>query len=484
MHFTQTSDYIGLLPWLLLPLPLIFRRDRYTWLGVLAIFLGILFSMGKYSLFYRMLYEYFPGINQFRVPKMMMFIPVFGLGVLAARGVDILRDQTCRSDRRFRYYLLSLLALPVLLLVALGVEVLGKDGWISSFYQMLGQPTRYEQGPQLVMQRLNNIVTETGVAAVVAAIYAVVILFFSKSRSLLKALPFVLLFLYLADVGRVNAKFMFLVDVPKKATGAKTPVIDYLSRQSKEYRVLPISADPNQYSTENIPVLFTPMPVQQRRWQEILDIFNFNSALPDMLNLKYLVYDTNQYQQEKARLGGNYVPVFYSPDGSEVIVENKRVLPKAWLVPSVLTLNSGQQALDIVQNPAFDPRALAIVESPPPIPMLPPSAQLGSPVGTVAVSTYEGEIITMTADTKQNALLVVGEKYYKGWQATVDGKKAEIVPANHILRGIYLTPGQHTVEMRFDPLPFKVGKYLTLVSFALFAILLIRELRLQRKKAE
>lgn len=484
MHFTQTADYMGLLPWLLLPLPLIFRRDRYTWLGLLAVAGGITFSMGKYSIFYQFLFDYFPGINRFRVPKMMMFIPVFGLGVLAARGVDILLDKECRADRKFRYYLLSLVALPLLLLLLVGIELAGKERWIGSFYDMLSQPTRYEQGPQLIAQRWNNIVSETGIAAVVAAVYAAVFVVSARSRRMLKALPFLLLFLYLADVGRVNAKFMFLVDVPQKSKGIKTPVIEYLSRQPKEYRVLPLSADPNQYATNGIPVMFTSMPVQQRRWQEILDIFSFNSALPDMLNVKYLVYDANQYQQEKAQLGDKYVPVFTSPDGSEVVVENRRVLPKAWLVPSVLPVSDRQQGLAILQNPSFDPRAIALVESPAPIPMPAPNMQPPVAVGGVAVTHYEGDKISFTANPAQNAILVVGEKFYKGWRATVDGKDADIYPVDHVLRGIYLTAGSHAVEMRFDPLPFKVGKYLTLASFAFFAMVVGRELYLWRKRVK
>ncbi len=484
MHFTQTSDYMGLLPWLLLPLPLIFRRDRYTWLGILAVAGGIIFSMGKYSIFYQFLYDHFPGINRFRVPKMMMFIPVFGLGVLAARGVDILLDGGCRADRKFRYYLLSLAALPILLLLLLGIELAGRDRWISSFYGMLSQPTRYEEGAQLVAQRWNNIVTETGIAAAVAAVYAAVFAVSARSRRMLGALPFLLLVLYLADVGRVNAKFMFLVDVPQKSRGIRTPVIDYLSRQPKEYRVLPISADPNEYATSGIPVMFTSMPVQQTRWQDILDIFSFNSALPDMLNVRYLVYDANQYQQEKAQLGDKFAPVFTSPDGSEVVVENKRVLPKGWLVPSVLTVGDRRQDLAILQNPAFDPRAIALVESPPPIPMPAPDMQPRVQVGGVVVTHYEGDKISFTASPGQNSLLVVGEKFYKGWRATVDGKDAEIYPVDHVLRGVYLTPGSHTVEMRFDPLPFKVGKYLTLASFAFFAVMVGRELCLRRKRVK
>jgi hypothetical protein len=51
-----------------------------------------------------------------------------------------------------------------------------------------------------------------------------------------------------------------------------------------------------------------------------------------------------------------------------------------------------------------------------------------------------------------------------------------------VLRGIYLTPGMHKVEMVFDPTPFKVGKYLTLISFAVFAAFLGREVVLRRRQ--
>ncbi|HJV33565.1 YfhO family protein, partial [Geomonas sp.] len=82
-----------------------------------------------------------------------------------------------------------------------------------------------------------------------------------------------------------------------------------------------------------------------------------------------------------------------------------------------------------------------------------------------------------------NAMLVLGEKYYQGWRATVDGKSSEIYPVDYVLRGVYLTPGKHSVSFLFDPTPFKVGKYLTLGSFAVFAFALLRELLLRRREA-
>jgi hypothetical protein len=485
MVFTQTVSYMGLLPWLLVPLPLIFRRDRYTWLAIMAVAGGVLFSMGKYTPFYTFLFDYFPGINRFRVPKMMMFIPVMGLGVLAARGIDLLRDEETRGTRAFRRYIFGMLTVPVLLILLLGAELLGREFWTGRFYEMLSQPTRYEQGPQLVAQRWNNLVAETGIAAGLAALIATAIGAFYRGWLSVKMLPFVLLALFLVDVGRVNSKFTFLIKVPEKSKKLKTPVMDFISRDSIQYRVLPMNGgDPMHYVSHGIPVMFTSNAVQLRRWQEFLDAFALTSAMPDMLNVKYLVYSPEQYAQEKAVLGDKFKPVFQSPDVQELVLENRDVLPKGWLVPAAIVVNDTTQALEILRNPSFNPRRLAVVESPPPLPMAPPSLEASESPGEVKVSRFEGEHIAVTARVARNALLVLGEKYYKGWKASVDGNRAEIYPVDHLLRGVYLTPGEHTVEFVFDPLPFKVGKYLTFGSFAFFALMLLREIRLRRTKSE
>jgi len=85
------------------------------------------------------------------------------------------------------------------------------------------------------------------------------------------------------------------------------------------------------------------------------------------------------------------------------------------------------------------------------------------------ITRYESEYISIDAAPVRNALLVLGEKYYQGWRATVDGKNAEIYPVNYVLRGFTCNRGLTGIEFFFDPLPFKIGKWLTLVSFAFFA---------------
>jgi len=475
MVFTQTVSYMGLLPWLLLPLPLIFRRDRYTWLALGAIVVGLLFSMGKYTPFYNFLFDHFPGINRFRVPKMIMFIPVLGLGVTSALGLDLLLDPTVRASRAFRRYLLGIILLPVALLLLLTVEMAGKNFWISQFIDMLAQPTRYEpQSEQLVLQRWGNLVLETGLAAGLAALFAAVFALYYRGILATKMIPFLLLALFLGDVGRVDSKFMFLVDEPHRANEVKPPEIAFLAGKSNQYRTLPMGGDPMPYTAAGVPVMFTSNAVQQRRWQEFLDNFNLASSMPDLMNVRYLVLVKDQYEQDKAALAAKFTPVFAAPNGS-VVLENRFVLPKAWLAPVAVQVDSPEQRIGALQNPAFNPAAIALVESPPPIQMANPGRPLSGPPGEVRVTRYEGERIDLEASVRMNCMLVMGEKYYKGWKATVDGRRTEIYPVDHVLRGIYLTPGAHKVEFVFDPTPFKIGKYLTLASFLIFAAALVRE---------
>lgn len=475
--FTQTSDYMGLLPWLLLPLPLLFRRDRITWIAVAAVAGGLIFSMGKYTPFYRLLFEHFPGINHFRVPKMMMFLPVLGVAVLAARGVDLLLDEQVRKTTVFRRYLIGILCFPLLLLVMEAAGIVGKDFWTSTFYDMLARPTRFEQGAYLVQQRWHNLITEIALAAGFSAAFALILRAFSKYRTKATLLSVVLIALYSADAWRVDNKFMLLQDVPAKANGATTPAIRFFTGKSRQYRALPLDGtDPMQYVSHCVPVMFTSNAVQQQRWQDFLGRFNFSSAMPDLMNVKYLVLQPEQYRESREQLGKKYVPVF--AEDREIVLENRSVLPKAWLVPTVTTVMDPTEGLELLQKPEFDPRSTALVETPPPIPL---DGGHREKTGSAVVAKYHHNHINIIADTPQNALLVLGEKYFRGWQATVDGKEVRIYPVNHVLRGVYLTGGKHSVQFRYDPLPFKIGKWLSLLSLVFFVVMVDREIWLRRK---
>jgi len=477
MSFTQTSDYLGVLPWLLLPLALMFKRDRYTHLALAGLVLGLLFSMGKYTQFYWFLYNHFPGINHFRVPKMMMIIPALSLGVLAARGLDALLDEGVRSEPRFRWYVRGVGGVVACTVVLWGIVSGGRGFLIGRFIDILAQPTRYEQGIQLVDQRWDNLVREVGIALVVIAAHAAVIFAFVKRRISAKYLPVLLFCLYIADIGRVNDKFMLLQDTPVRGVEKKTAVMEFVARDAPLFRVLPMNnVDPMKYVSQGIPVMFTSNPVQMQRWQEFLEAFSMTSGMPDIMNVRYLVIQSDQVAQQMQALGSKFEVAFQDPLRNETVLRNRTVLPKAWLVSQAIVETIPERRCAILNSSTqFDPARFALVEAPPGLPLA------GGATGTAAVTRYESDRIQVEVHAVANALLVLGEKYFKGWNATIDGSNTPIVQVDHVLRGVYLPAGTHTVEFRFDPFPFKVGKILTLASFLLFAAMLLREWLMKKR---
>jgi hypothetical protein len=486
MIFTQTASYFGLLPWLVLPLPLMFRNDRITKAALVAVVGGLLFSMGKYTPFYQFLYDYLPGISRFRVPKMMLFMTALGLAVLTARAVDLLQEDKVLASARLQRWIWWVLAFPLCLAVLLGVEKLFGSTLREWLFELLSRPTRYQSGAGLVAQRWFTIEKETGLALAQASFSTLVLLGIARRTFNTRLGIFLLLVLLAGDLWRVNKPFLVLTDPPNRTEAAVTPAMGWIKIQSHgaqgtgqevpEYRVLLFGgSDPMRYASAGIPVLFTANAVQKRRWQEYLDILSLQSAMPDIMNVRWLVADEALYQQHQSTFGNRYPPVFRG--GGEVVLENRQVLPKAWLVTRAELVTDHPERLKRMLDSSFDPSRVALVESPPQLALVPAEKP-----GSVRLLQYKGEKIRlMSEETTANSLLVLGEKYHNGWKASVDGKPAAIVPVNHILRGVYLTPGKHTVEFRFDPLPFKIGKWLTLGSFALFGVVAVREWWLRRR---
>jgi uncharacterized membrane protein YfhO len=75
--------------------------------------------------------------------------------------------------------------------------------------------------------------------------------------------------------------------------------------------------------------------------------------------------------------------------------------------------------------------------------------------------------------------LLLNDKYDPNWRVTVDGKPAKMLRANFIMRGVYLTPGAHTVEFQFS-MPNK-PLYVTLAAIVMGICLLGLLIFLQRR---
>ena len=67
-------------------------------------------------------------------------------------------------------------------------------------------------------------------------------------------------------------------------------------------------------------------------------------------------------------------------------------------------------------------------------------------------------------------MLLLNDRFDPNWKVRVDGKPETLLRCNYIMRGVYLTPGAHTVEFRFQP---PVGPlYVSLAAIGVGLVLL------------
>jgi uncharacterized membrane protein YfhO len=78
--------------------------------------------------------------------------------------------------------------------------------------------------------------------------------------------------------------------------------------------------------------------------------------------------------------------------------------------------------------------------------------------------------------------MVLSEVYYPDWKATIDGRPARVLRANHLLRAIELPAGEHEVVFRYDASLLRRGAVISVATFALAIAALIGSFIVSRSR--
>ena len=65
------------------------------------------------------------------------------------------------------------------------------------------------------------------------------------------------------------------------------------------------------------------------------------------------------------------------------------------------------------------------------------------------ISSFEPGKIVINAQATEPRPLVLCQNYYKGWQATIDGKPTEIAAANFAMMSVPIPAGKHKVDFEY-----------------------------------
>ncbi len=184
----------------------------------------------------------------------------------------------------------------------------------------------------------------------------------------------------------------------------------------------------------------------------------------DLLNAGYLVTTAPQ------EFEGSDAPRLALEESGVWVYERPGVLPRAWVVPQVAVLDD-ESTLARIHEPDFDPRAVALVES--------PLSCTGDGSGEVEGVRDEGNRIEAQV-SGGGGLLVLSEVAYPGWRAEVDGEPAPLVRADYVLRAVCVPSGEHRVVLAYDPPLPKIGLAITGLTLLLLVGAVARRLLRRR----
>ncbi|MEI8012310.1 MAG: YfhO family protein, partial [Candidatus Omnitrophota bacterium] len=202
----------------------------------------------------------------------------------------------------------------------------------------------------------------------------------------------------------------------------------------------------------------------------LMDFLTYPNLI-DTLGCKYVVVSRKyKFDATKKILATNsFLKKVYVDSDFEVYL-NKNVMPKAFLYTQWKSVSSSEDALNLLMMQDFDAHQSAVIEGNSLV--MNETRDVSSFTRVITYSDNEVIILTRSAS---DGWLVLFDMSYPGWQVYVDGQKRNIVNADFLFRGVFLTSGEHRIKFVYYPLSVIIGFSLTILTIGLAIFLLAKK---------
>ena len=465
MPFTQSTHYLGLIALILASIgALIKKPDKISLFFWITTILILITGFGKFfPLLYKPFFELFPFFSKFRIPSMIYALLPITISILAAKGYDILVSSKGEKHifKKAFYFVGGIVAVSFLFLIVSDFMIdfsSSKDGRYNSSIQGQLRSIRYD-------------LFNKGCFLAISVSLCFLGLYYSyvKNKISKSLFNFGVIGLIILDLGILNNEFINVK--PKKNMDRmfkKNSIIDHLISDKSNFRVFPADEiTSNKYSYWNIESIGGYRPIKLRAYQDLMDAGGFNrSHILDMLNVKYVL-------TRKKINNPNFIPV----GDMKGIYENKKVLPKAWIIGDLKIVESQKESLMETLMTGFNPYSSAVV-------LKYEGDDMPANVnGQAIIKLKEENKIEINCQSETGGLLVLSEVYYKpGWKAFVNGVETKIYQTNHILRSVYIPSGESEVLFEYDDSRWQNTRMLSRISILTVLMLIGFSILIERKQ--
>jgi hypothetical protein len=158
-------------------------------------------------------------------------------------------------------------------------------------------------------------------------------------------------------------------------------------------------------------------------------------------------------------------------EGNPQSLENPNANGSAWFVSKVKDVMTADQEMKALDKLKTNDEAVISFASNDAMSIKSMGKISKDSTSIIELMSYKPNHLKYVSNNSKNGFGVFSEMYYeKGWKATIDGKDAEILNVNYVLRGLQIPAGKHTIEFKFEPEVVKTGSTIALISTLLMLI--------------
>ncbi|MFT3751198.1 MAG: YfhO family protein [Agriterribacter sp.] len=469
---TGGTLYYGAIICFLAIIAMVVVKNPIKWWIAGAIALFIFMAWGRnFSGFNSFLLDYFPLYNKFRSPNTALIIPQFLLPVLAAMGVQEIfftpkgKEALQVSLKKILYALGGLFVITLLIYFFNDFRT-AVDTQISAAYSN-PQNGSNEMGSIIInalkAERKSMFMSSVFRALLFAGL--VVGLLFLYIKNVLKPLPVIIIFTVINTIDLLVISNRYLNadnyldedNYQSQSFNQGAANTQILQDKDPHYRVYNLSQDRfndaiTSYFHRSIGGYH---PAKLRIYQDLIETqLAKNPMNMDVLNMLDTRYFIIPPQEQQGQYG---------------VYKNDSALGAVWFVKHIQYVNGPVEEIKALDK--FGPKDTVIVDNS--LKGITGNNPVYDSAATIKLLNYDNDEIKYSSNSNSPQFAVFSEIYYPaGWNAYLDGKKADYAKVNYVLRGMPVPAGKHEIIFKFEPASYYTGQKLIYFGNILFYLAL------------
>lgn len=478
-YLWEMSLYLGILPLFLSALAAFYERNKFTKIFLILALVTMILALGKFTPFLKIFYAIVPGFNLFRGNSKFIFIVAFSLSVLSGMGVEHLKNSilTKRKISSFLSITIGIVAAVCLFLFIFFLCKAGYGAWYGIIRNICYLGDRYTTLPSLndtgFLHTTFAVATRGVIKFIILSVLSLLVIgLWINGRLRSQVLIPITIAVIFGDLWCFGNQYMVTFD--SRQCFWNKELVHVLKNDPEPFRITTAGYfELNQGMVHNISHIGGYDANVIKEYSEFINLSDGKpideprivmevsqlSRLTNMLNVKYLLLPANVKIEHPM-----IKPVFH--DSKYALFLNTQASPRAFIVHEAKTLQGRDAIFKELSGNEFDPHRYCILEEPSRLTTNSSGKNLLKEANP-AILEYLPNSVTIKATLVEDGYLVLGDTFYPGWNAYVDGKKSRVLKTNYILRSVFLEKGEHMVKFVYEPKSFTVGMIITLISIVI-----------------